>query len=99
VADGKFLAFQGDGKGGGQFLETPFRSEPGKWHKVALTIDVPTRTWEFAVDGRKFETPQPLPFRSAEDRLTKIHYQCENAPGVYLDALRVLRGPTGPMKK
>ncbi len=99
VFKGKFLAFDGDGKGSGKFLETPFASEPGKWHKVTLTIDVPAQRWEFSVDDRKFEPPQPLRFRSTEDRLSSIRYQCENVPGAYIDAVRFLRVPAAPAKK
>ncbi|HYT87547.1 MAG TPA: hypothetical protein VEL76_02405, partial [Gemmataceae bacterium] len=89
--NGKFLVLQGDGKGNGTFLETPFVSEPGKWHKVTLTVDVPAQRWEFSVDDRKFQPPQPLRFRSTERDLDTIYYLCENVPGVYLDSVRFLR--------
>jgi serine/threonine protein kinase len=93
VLGGKFSAYQGDGQGGGSFVETPFAVEAGKWHKVSLLIDISTQSWEFFVDDRKFEPPQPLKFRSNEEQLRTLRYQCENAPGIYIDAVRILRAP------
>jgi hypothetical protein len=87
VADGKFSAFATEGK----FLDTDFKCKPGKWHKVALKIDVPVREWEFYVDDGKFEPARPLRFRSNEDRLSTIRYQCENDPGIYIDAVIIRR--------
>jgi hypothetical protein len=94
VLKGRFSVLQ-DGK----WVETPFASEAGKWHKVVITVDVPKQSWEFSVDDRKFESKQPLPFRSKEDRLDTVRFQCENAPGIYIDAVRVLREPTAAEKK
>jgi hypothetical protein len=91
VADGKFYAFEGDGQGGGKWLDTPFKVEPDKWHKVVVKIDVAAQSWEFLVDDRKFEAPQPLMFRSKEEQLGTLRYMCENAPGIYVDGVRILR--------
>jgi hypothetical protein len=84
VANGKFQALH-DGK----WLDTPFAAEAGKWHKVVLRIDVPQQRWEFSVDDRKFE--KPVGFRSKVALLDTVRYQCENVPGIYIDAVRVLR--------
>jgi hypothetical protein len=85
VANGKFNVLQ-DGK----WLDTPFAAEAGKWHKVVIAIDVSARTWEFSVDGRALQSPARLPFRAAVDRLDTVRYLCENVPGVYIGAVRVL---------
>jgi uncharacterized protein (TIGR03067 family) len=87
AADGKFLVLAQDNK----WIETLYTVEAGKWHKVVVTIDVTTRTWEFAVDGRPFKSPQPLQFRTKVDQLDTLRYQCENVPGIYIGAVRILR--------
>jgi hypothetical protein len=91
AANGKFFALLEDGK----WLDTSFASEPGKWHKVVVTVEVSARTWKFSVDDRLLKSPEPLPFRHKVDRLDTVHYLCENVPGIYIDAVRVLRTP-GP---
>jgi hypothetical protein len=75
--------------------DTGFKCVPGRWHKVTLRIDVAKQTWEFFVDGRRFESPKPLPFRTKVQYLDYINFLVEG--GVYIDALRVTRLPgAGP---
>ncbi len=71
--------------------DTSFRAEADKSYKVAIAIDVSTRTWEFSVDGSTFKPANPLPFRAAVDQLDTVRYLCENAPGIDISAVRVLR--------
>ena len=54
VRDGKFSEYGKD---------TDFKCIPGEWYKVTLRIDVEKHTWEFLVDGKRHESPKPLPFR------------------------------------
>jgi serine/threonine protein kinase len=89
VKDGKFLVLDGPDN----FRETGFTSQPGKWHKVALRVDVSRKEWQFFVDDTMLETPKPLRFRNAEASLDTIRFQCETQAGVYIDALRVTRLP------
>src|SRR5262249_43127379 len=55
VGDGKFGVLGDDDK----WRATGFLSEPGKWHKVTLRVDVPRNEWQFFVGGQKFQTPRP----------------------------------------
>lgn len=89
VAGNEFRAFAGDGNGGGKFLNTGFKTQPGQWHKATVKIDVATKQWEFYVDDERFTPAQPLGFRGNVDRLDTIKYLCQNPSGIYIDALRV----------
>jgi uncharacterized protein involved in high-affinity Fe2+ transport len=96
VKDGKFLVLDGPDN----FRETGFTSRPGKWHKVALRVDVSRKEWQFFVDDTLFETPKPLRFRSAETSLDTLRFQCETEAGIYIDALRFMRrGLITPLAK
>src|SRR5262249_36994667 len=86
---GKFGVSTPDGRGGMARLDTGFACVPGRWYKVKLRIDVPKHTWEFFVDDRRFESPQPLRFRGKVQYLDYINFLVEG--GVYIDALRVTR--------
>src|SRR5262249_18296541 len=81
----------GDGKFSVHGLDTGFKCVPGRWYKVTRRIDVPNHTWEFFVDGRRFEAPRPLRFRGKVAYLDFINFLVEG--GVYIDALRVTRLP------
>ena len=65
---------------------------------MTLRVDVPHKEWQFFVDDKKFETPNPLRFRSGETSLDTIRLQCETQAGVYIDALRVTRLPAAEKK-
>jgi uncharacterized protein (TIGR03067 family) len=77
----------------GKWADTSIAAEADKKHKVVLAIDVSKRTWELSVDGKTFKSAKPLPFRAAVDKLDTVRYQCENVPGIYIDAVRILRSP------
>jgi hypothetical protein len=83
------------GAGGGTFFvhatQTGIKCVPGKWYKVTLRIDVAKHTWEFFVDGKRFESPKPLGFRGKVNYLDYINFLVEG--GVYIDDLRVTRLP------
>jgi hypothetical protein len=89
AGDGKFGVLGDDEK----WRATGFISEPGKWHKVTLRVDVPRNEWQFFVDDQRFETPRPLRFRRSQASLDTIWFQCETQAGIYIDALRVTRLP------
>jgi hypothetical protein len=93
--DGKFWVMDGNDN----WRETDFTAGAGKWHKVTLRVDVPHKEWQFFVDGKKFETPKPLRFRSAEASLDTIRLQCETEAGIYIDALRFTRLPDATGKE
>jgi hypothetical protein len=96
AGDGKFWVLGDDDK----YRDTGFKSEPGKWHKVTLRVNVPRSEWQFFVDDQKFETPRLLHFRRDQASLDTIRFQCENEAGVYIDALRFTReGLVSPRPK
>jgi hypothetical protein len=95
--DGKFSVSTPDGHGSLAGLDTGFKCVPGRWYKVTLRIDVPKHTWEFFVDDRRFEAPQPLRFRGKVEYLDYINFLVEG--GVYIDALRVTRLPGAEKKR
>jgi serine/threonine protein kinase len=87
------------GAGGGKFSvqgypDTGFKILPDRWYKVTFRIDVPKQTWEFFLDDKRFESPQPLQFRAKVQYLDVINFLA--GEGVtYVDALRVTRLPPG----
>lgn len=70
---------------------TGFKCVPGQWHKLTLHIDVSAQTWEFFVDGNRYDSPQPLRFRGDVAYLDAVNFVVEG--GVYIDQLRVTRLP------
>jgi hypothetical protein len=88
------------GAGGGKFSvwgypDTGFKILPGRWYKVTFRIDVPKQTWEFLLDDKRFESPQPLQFRAKVQYLDVINFLGGEGVG-YIDALRVTRLPDAP---
>jgi hypothetical protein len=75
---------------------TGIKCVPGQWYKVTVRIDVEKHTWEFFVDDKRFETPEPLKFRGKVPYLDYINFLVEG--GVYFDDLRVT-GPPGSQKE
>jgi hypothetical protein len=93
---GRFGVLDGNGAGSGRWLETGFACRPDTWYKLTVRIDVPKRTWAFLVDGKEFKPEHPLGFRGPEaGALNEVNYLTEAPAGFYLDALRVLRLPSG----
>jgi hypothetical protein len=82
---------QGDLNGDAKRLDTGFKCEPGKWYKVTLRIDATKRTWEFFVDDKRFQAPEPLRFRAKAAYLNYINFLVDG--GVYIDDLRVTHLP------
>jgi hypothetical protein len=74
--------------------DTGIKCEPGRWYKVTMRIDVPKQTWELFVDDKRFESPKPLKFRAKVEYLAFIDF-IVGGGGVYIDALRVTRLPSG----
>lgn len=88
--DGKFRVIDGNGE---QFAQqdsavADMPCEPDTWYKITLKIDVPSRTYEFFVDDKKFEHA-PFKFRGKPDAIAELRYLTEKPEGVFIDALRV----------
>ena len=92
----------GDGIGDTvNYLEnTGLKLTPGQWALVTMVIDPVSRTWTFAVDGQKYNSPDPLGFRGTPVKLDSIQFLNEiSAPqGSYLDdvTIRPIQFPTSP---
>ena len=79
---------------GGWVPDTGFKCEPGRWHKIAMQIDVPRQTYEFFFDDQHFESAEPLKFGAKLTHLSYINIRVEGE--AYIDALRVTRLPDAP---
>jgi hypothetical protein len=96
---GAFGVMDGNGRGEGLWVDTPFDCKPDTWYKVTLRIDVPKRTWVFLVDDKEFKPEHPLGFRGPESgALAILDYLTETPQGVYVDAISVRRLPEGKGK-
>jgi hypothetical protein len=91
IGGGKFSVRDGDGQGDGPMVETGFACQPGKWYKLTLRVHIPTRTWEFAVDDKRFVPKRPLRFRSSPEYIDRLNFLVEG--GVFIDAIRITRLP------
>jgi hypothetical protein len=97
AGSGKFIVGHGNLNGDfSRWIETELPCLPGRWYKVKVRIDVPTRTWEFFLDDKRFPAPHPLNFRAKATYLDYVNFLV--AGGVYVDAVRVTR-VTGADKK
>ena len=92
-ADGNFRVIDGVGNAcvvcAGEI--TGFTWSPDVWYDVMIEVDFPSQTWEFFVDGNKYNAPDPLGFRGTPTYLDRIRYQSEGSGGsaAFLDALVV----------
>jgi hypothetical protein len=93
AGEGKFLVLHGNQLGAGAWTETGLNCEPDRWYKVAVRVDVAKQSWEFFVDGKRYEAKAPLLFRTKQDAVGGINYLTERPQGAYIDAVRVTRAP------
>ena len=64
------------------------------WTRVTLKIDLAARTYDFFVNGVRFQPPDPVDFRGNPSALFRVVYLLENPAGYYLDALQISSEPT-----
>ena len=57
AVNNQFRGLDGDGLGGGTWEETGFSVVPMQWHEVKLVVDVSTQSWQFHVDGQRYDAP------------------------------------------
>ncbi len=87
VKNGKFLALDGNGSGGGKWTEfSPCK--PDTWYTVKVAVDPAMKTWTVAVDNQK--PSQPFKFRYRATVFQRINFLVESQAGIYLDAIRIL---------
>jgi sugar lactone lactonase YvrE len=91
VANGHFTARDGDGSGGGAFLDTGFAVKPMQWQEVATLVDPATMTYEFYVDGQKYNPPHPLHFRANVAYVNEVNYLAQQE--AWVDNVRVYSTP------
>ena len=72
--NGYFSAGDGDGLGNVTLENTGIAIQPGQWQKVSLLIDPGTKTYQFYVDGRPYEAPDPLGFRGNPASIETVDY-------------------------
>jgi len=60
-----------------------------QWFRVETVLDFAAKTWEFYVNGVKFNSPTPLDFRGSPGAISAVTYLVESLPGIYFDALQV----------
>jgi hypothetical protein len=78
AGNGFFYVMDGDGNGGGVFLNTGFAVNPLQWYKVSTLIDQEAKTHRFFVDDQEYLAPGPLHFRGG------------GATGFYIDRVDYL---------
>jgi hypothetical protein len=88
VSNGRFYAHDGDGHGGSTPLDTGFRVVPLAWHNVSLVVDVAHQTFEFYVDGKRFESPGPLHFRESPFSIQNVDYLADT--DIWIDSIRMI---------
>src|SRR5262249_4908456 len=88
VSKGKFYAHDGDGNGNTVPLDTGFKVKPLSWHKVALVVNVASQTYEFYVDGKKFESSGALHFREKPFSIQNVDYLADS--DAWLDSIRMI---------
>jgi Ca2+-binding RTX toxin-like protein len=81
---------------GGAVEDTGIPVPVQQWIRVDVRVDMTARTYEFFVDGVKFNAPDPLDFRGNPGALSRVTFLLENVPGFYVDALQV-DGPDAPV--
>jgi hypothetical protein len=78
------------------FENTGIAAPIEQWINVTVVVDMNARTWDFYVNGERYEAPDPLGFRGTLAGVTDVdtvQYLVESLPGVYIDAVEV----TGPI--
>ena len=85
--DGQFKVVDGDGQGSGVLEETGIFVHSLTWHHVVLLMDTNAGTYEFFVDGKKYESPDPLGFVGTPQSLNYVYYEARNE--VWMDGLQI----------
>ncbi len=62
---------------------------PGLWYEVVTRVDVFNGTWDFFVNGVRYNAPDPLGFRGDTFALDRFRYLSEGTGNVYLDGLTI----------
>jgi hypothetical protein len=91
ASNNRFRVMDGDGLGGGTWEDTGFSVVPMQWHEVKLVVDVSTQSWEFYVDGQRYDAPDPLDFRGSPASIRYVDYLAQDE--LWLDRIRITEIP------
>jgi hypothetical protein len=94
--DGHLLVVDGHEDGSTPLLDTGFLWTPGTYQAIRIDINTVARTWDFFVDGVRYNAPHPLRYRDAPTYLDMIDIlsYIGGPNGTYIDAITVTRNPT-----
>jgi len=95
AGDGRWLVVDGNESGLVTLLDTGFTWTPGSYQTITTVINTSTRTWEFLVNGVKYNSPTTLGYREAPVFLDQIDFfNAVGSPnGTFLDAVVVATVP------
>jgi len=91
AVNNQFRVLDGDGLGGGTWEETGFSVVPMQWHEVKLVVDISTQSWQFHVDGQRYDAPDPLNFRGSPTSIRYVDYLTRH--DLWLDRVRITETP------
>lgn len=74
VGNRRFQVVDGQGNGVDYWEDTGIAQRPGQWQHVTLDIDVPTQQFTFAVDGVRYNAPDPLGFTGTPASIDYTEY-------------------------
>ena len=74
VKNNKFYAYNGDGLGNSVTIDTGFAVNPMQWQRVGLWVDVIHQTYDFYLNGVKFNPSSPLKFVGAPSDIEMLGY-------------------------
>ena len=74
---------------GGTWEDTGIPVPIQQWARVDVQVDMTARTWDFFVNGVKYNAPDPLNFRGTPSYINQLNYLVTNVPGVDIDAIQV----------
>lgn len=88
---GQWQVLDGTENGVGVLENTGFNWSPGSYQRIRIDINTVTRTWDFYVNGVRFNAPDPLGFRGQPTFLDEINFLATTGSpnGTYVDALYV----------
>jgi Ca2+-binding RTX toxin-like protein len=91
---GTFAVMDGNGDSAADLVpeDTGIAVALDTWTRVTVVVDRNARTWEFYVNGVKYDAPDPLGYWGNLSSPDQIAYTSERSSGVWIDGIRVLAG-------
>jgi hypothetical protein len=91
--DGRLLVVDGREDTSTDLLDTGFLWTPGAYQTIRIDVNTAARTWDFFVNGVRYNAPHPLRYRDAPTFLDQIDIlsYIGGPNGTFIDALSVTR--------